>query len=73
MTLEESEIIGVDEDNYTTYADYKDMILNLMEDEAKKIGISRRNIYYLKKKAKTNNIFYVKSKTLKMLLNNTNS
>lgn len=51
--LEESEILGVYKDNYTTYNDgegIKQKILEMKEEDAIKIGISARTLYYWKAK-----------------------
>jgi len=49
--LEESEVLGVDKDNYATYNDnecIKHKILEMKEEDAIKIGISARTLYYWK-------------------------
>ena len=73
--LEESEVIGVSDDNYTIYGARIDekvcrIIPNLINIDAKQIGISRTELYYLKKMVKEGKKIRMKTKTLRKLLNN---
>lgn len=62
-------VIGVTPDSYNQYQNLKEIILNLSENEANKLGFSRRNMFYLKKKVKDNGGLILKKKTINKLLN----
>ncbi len=71
--LEESDILGVSDDDYVTYDNkikqkISDVIKNLTPKQAKQIGISKRNMRYLKAKIKTKKQIILKKKTLNRLL-----
>jgi DNA-binding Xre family transcriptional regulator len=70
--LEESEGIGVQEDDYVIYDDritgkIMSCIKNLTPEKAKQIGISRRNLFYLKNRIKSGKQMVLKKKTLNKL------
>lgn len=63
--LEQSEIIGVEAENYTTYEDPRSLnnkILALKEEDAHKLGISARTLYYWKNKVRENKSINIKNK-----------
>ena len=66
--LEESEIIGVDDDNYTEYDDIQsrivDRIANLTLEDCLKLGLSRRSYFDLQNKIKKGIRFSLKKKTM---------
>jgi hypothetical protein len=80
--LEESEVVGVSEDDYVIYDDQKegsqnnankedkirDIIRKLTLKEAKRRKISKSEYYYLKTKGKSNEPLTFKKKTLRKLL-----
>ena len=70
--LEESEVLGVSDDNYTIYGARIDeklckIIPNLTNIDAKQIGISRTELFYLKKKVSRTEEIRLKKKTLNKL------
>ena len=65
--LEESQIFGVKDGNYTQYQNVKKVILNLNVKSAKAIGISKRNLYYLKEKAISGDLSKIKLSTINKL------
>ena len=71
--LEESEVIGVSDDDYVVYDNkteqkISNVIKNMTSKQAKQIGISKRNMRYLKLKIKKNERIVLKKKTLSKLL-----
>ena len=71
--LEESEVLGVSDDNYTIYGARIDeklckIIPNLTNIDAKQIGISRTELYYLKKMVKEGKKMVLKKKTVHKLM-----
>ena len=71
--LEESEVIGVSDDDYVIYDNkleqkIADVIKKLTPKQAKQIGISKRNMCYLKKKLKTKKQIVLERKMLKKLM-----
>jgi hypothetical protein len=67
--LEQSEVIGVSDDDYVIYDNKTEqkimnVIRNMTIKQAKEIGISRRNLFYLKKRAKCGRRILLKKKTL---------
>ena len=67
--MEESVVIGVQDDDYVYYnKDFKEKLMQrigiLTKEEAKQIGISNWQFYYLKKKHKNNELPKFKKKTL---------
>ncbi len=70
--LEESEVIGVSDNDYVIYDNkteqkIADVIKNMTVKRAKQIGISKRNMRYLKKKVREGKWIILKRKTLKKL------
>ena len=71
--LEESEVIGVSDSDYVIY-DNKieqkiiDVIKNMTTKDAKRIGLSKRQLFRLKKKIKEGKKIVLKRKTLKKLM-----
>jgi hypothetical protein len=71
--LEESEVIGVSDNDYVIYDNkteqkIADVIKKLTPKQAKQIGISKRNMRYLKKKIKNDKKIVLKRKTLNKLI-----
>ena len=71
--LEESEVIGVSDDDLVIYGNktgqkITDAIRELTLKQAKKVGISERNMHYLKGKVKRGEPIVLKKKTVKRLL-----
>ena len=71
--LEESEVIDVSDDDYVIYDNkleqkIADVIKKLTPKQAKQIGISKRNMCYLKKKLKTKKQIVLERKMLKKLM-----
>jgi len=71
--LEESEIIGVSDNDYVIYDNRSeqkitDVIKRLTPKQAKQIGISKRNMRYLRKKVKESTKIIFKRKTLNKLI-----
>jgi len=69
--LEESEVLGVSDKNYSEYIDKQGKLLeiidNLTLDVAQSIGIARRTFFDLKKKASSSSLINLKGKTLRKL------
>ena len=69
--LEESEVLGVSDDDYSEYVDKQgrlyEIINNLTLDVAQKIGIARRTFFDLKQKINSNCKMNLKGKTLRKL------
>jgi len=65
--LEESMVLGVNENNYTIYDDIRNIISNMSVEDARSIGISRSNYYYLKKKASSGRLS-LKQSTINKLM-----
>ncbi len=71
--LEESEVIGVSDNDYVIYDNKSeqkitDVIRNLKPKQAKQIGISKRNLRYLRKKVREGKRMVLKTKTLNKLM-----
>ena len=71
--LDETEVIGILDKNYVIYDNKKEqkiieIIKKLTPKQAKAIGISKRNLRYLRKKVKIKNRIILKTKTLNRLL-----
>jgi hypothetical protein len=71
--LEETDVIGVSDNDYVIYDDkaeqkITDVIKNLRPKQAKQIGISKRNLRYLRMKVKTGKQIVLRKKTLNKLL-----
>jgi hypothetical protein len=69
--LEESEVLGVTDKDYSEYVDKQgkllEIISNLTLDVAQRIGIARRTFFDLKKKANDSDKINLKGKTLRKL------
>ena len=70
--LKESEVIGVSDNDYVIYDNrteqkIADVIKRLTPKQAKQIGISKRNMRYLKMKIKTKKQIILRKKTLMKL------
>ena len=70
--LEETEVIGVSDNDYVIYDNkieqkIRNIIKNLKPKQAKIIGISKRNLRYLKKKVRNKQKIILKKKTLAKL------
>ncbi len=59
----EAEVIGVESEYYTEYINWKGIIECLTPDQAAMIGISRRNLSYLKRRVKLGEPFSLKQST----------
>lgn len=71
--IEESEILGAFEDNYTKYmqmdeSKLKQKILGIKKSDARRCGLSERNLTYLKNKIRNNKPLRLKERTIKRLL-----
>ena len=71
--LEESEVIGVSDNNYVVYDNkteqkITDVIKNMTTKDAKRIGLSKMQMFRLKKKIKEGKKIVLKKKTLKKLI-----
>ncbi len=71
--LEESEVFGVQDEYYLRYEvkmdeqDVRNVVINLTEQQATKLGMSRSTFFYLKKKAREGEQIRLKRKTLNLL------
>ena len=70
--LDEAETIGILDNNYVIYDNKTEqkiirIIKKLTPKQAKQIGISKRNLRYLRKKVKNKEKLRLKSKTIKRL------
>lgn len=76
--LEETEIMGVSDNDFVIYSDDKDnnktndkikhFIENMTNEQAKRIGISRSNLFYLKEKVGKGEKIRLKKKTIRKLM-----
>ena len=71
--LEESEVIGVSDDNYVIYDSRTEQkiagaIRNMTTKDARRIGLSKIQMFRLKKKIKEGKKIVLKKKTIKKLL-----
>ena len=72
--LEESEVIGVSDNDYVIYDNkteqkITDVIKNMTTKDARRIGLSKRHLFRLKKRIKEGKRIMLKKKTLNKLLN----
>ena len=72
--LEESEVIGVSDNDYVIYDNkteqkITDVIKNMTTKDARRIGLSKRHLFRLKKGIKEGKRIMLKKKTLNKLLN----
>ena len=70
--LEESEVIGVSDNDYVIYDNkteqkISDVIKNMTTKDARRIGLSKRHLFRLKKRIKEGKKIALKRKTLKKL------
>ena len=70
--LEESEVIGVSDDDYVIYDNKSeqkiaDVIKNMTTKDARHIGLSKRHLFRLKKRIKEGKKIALERKTLKKL------
>ena len=71
--LEETEVIGVSDNDYVIYDNKSeqkitDVIQKLTPKQAKVVGISKRNLRYLRKKVKEGKKVVLKKKTIYKLM-----
>ena len=71
--LEESEVIGVSDNDYVIYDNkteqkIADVIKNMTTKDARRIGLSKRHLFRLKKRVKEGKQIVLKKKTLKKLV-----
>lgn len=66
--LETTQTIGVDPENYTEYIHWKKIIEGTTPDLAAMVGISRRNLSYLKRRTKQGEPISLKRRTMEKLL-----
>ena len=68
--LEESDIVGVTDENYAKYLNLREVILEIdVYKEHKKIGVSKSNLFELQKKAKNGEKIKPQKETLMKILN----
>ena len=67
--LEESMLIGVNEENYSQYHNLNQIISNLNIEEARQAGISKRNLCYLRDKIRAGNKIKLQKPTIDKLKN----
>ena len=67
--IEESNVIGVNQEPYSQYLDIAEKILSIHPKDSWRIGISRSNLMLLQKKIKQNHLVNLHNTTLQKILN----
>ena len=67
--LEETNVIGISNDNYTNYIDIENKILQIKPSDAYKFNLSRGNLINLQKKIKNKIPIRIQNRTLAKIAN----